>query len=186
MMNRKQIIREEISKIKQSLSKETVTDFSLQIINRLVQTDLFQKAKCVALYFAIDNEVQTATLIEAWSDKKNIVLPVIDGDDIHFSLYTGNLNLKTGIFGIPEPASAAIITPEAIDVFVVPGIAFDHECNRLGRGKGYYDRYLAAVDKPVIGLCYDFQLVKSIPCDMHDKKMTAVITESVTVSRHHQ
>ena len=182
MINEKQIIREKIVKLKQSLPENTVVGLSRKIGYRLVQTDLFQAAKCVAFYYAIDNEVRTSGLIEAWSTKKKILLPVVDGEKIHFCPYTGKENLQKGAFGIPEPVDAASI-PD-IDIFIVPGIAFDHACNRLGRGKGYYDRFLSGTDKPIIGLCYDFQLVDCLPSEIHDKKMSMVITENKIIIRN--
>jgi 5-formyltetrahydrofolate cyclo-ligase len=130
--------------------------------------------------------VQTTGLLDEWRSKKRIVLPVISGEDLHFYPYTGKENLKKGVFGISEPVSGKLIPPDQIDLFVVPGFAFDATCNRLGRGKGYYDRYLSDINKPVIGLCFDFQLIENIPCEKHDQKMTFVITESIIVSSHHQ
>ena len=177
MASQKQIIREKVANLQKSLSDETVISCSELICNRLVSTDLFQKATCIALYYALYNEVRTSGLMEEQRFEKQIVLPVISGDDMHFYPYTGKENLKKGALGIAQPVSGDIVPPENIDLFVVPGIAFDYACNRLGRGKGYYDRYLAGVDKPVIGLCLDCQLVESLPTEIHDKKMTMVITE---------
>ena len=179
----KKIIREKIAILLKSLSEEVVTSCSERICNRLISNDLFQKSSCVALYYAIDNEVQTLALMDAWRFEKQIVLPAVSGDDMHFYPYTGKENLKKGVFGIAEPVSDDLIPPDNIDLFVVPGIAFDHACNRLGRGKGYYDRYLAAVNKPVVGLCFDCQLVEILPSEIHDKKMTIVITESIEYHR---
>jgi len=187
MLTPKQLLRKKISRLKQSLPEETIADLSLKIGERLVQTDLFLQSKCIALYYEIDNEVRTSNLIDTWSHHKIIVLPVVDGGKIHFYPYNGKENLKTGAYGIQEPVDAVgYFAASDIDLFVIPGIAFDDSCNRLGRGKGYYDNYLSGVDKPVIGLCYDFQLVDRIPTDMRDKKMTMVITESAIVSPHHQ
>ena len=185
-MLKKQIIREKVAKLKKSLSGETVTRCSRLICNRLVSTDLFQKSSCVALYYATGNEVRTSALIDEWRTEKQIVLPVISGEDMHFYPYTGKENLKNSEYGIPEPVGGEIVPPENIDLFVVPGIAFDYACNRLGRGKGYYDRYLSGLDKPLIGLCFGFQLVGSLPAEIHDKKVTMVITENLIVSSHHR
>jgi len=182
----KEEIREKIAQLKMRFPDEMVVNCSQLICNRLEQLDLFQNAKCIACYYATHSEVQTAELIEKWRTEKQIVLPAISGDQMHFHPYTGKENLKKGLFGLFEPVSNEIIPPETIDLFIVPGIAFDYACNRTGRGKGYYDRYLSDVNKPKIGLCFDFQLLKSIPCDMYDQKMTLVMTENLTVSSHHQ
>ena len=181
MLNQKQIIRKKILILRQSLPEETVVDLSRKINNRLIQTDIFQEANCIALYYAIDNEVRSSDLINEWSAVKKIVLPVIKGENIHFFSYTGKKNLKRGLYGITEPVSGELVSPESIDLFVVPGVAFDYACNRLGRGKGYYDRYLTGIGKPVVGLCYDFQLIDNLPSEIHDIKMTMVVTESTRI-----
>ncbi|MDR0573053.1 MAG: 5-formyltetrahydrofolate cyclo-ligase [Tannerella sp.] len=186
MIRNKQFIREKVAERKKYLSGKTIADLSRKIGDRLVQTDAFQKAKCIALYYAMEDEVQTSGLIEEWFATKKIVLPVISGETIDFFTYTGKNNLMKGIWGISEPVSTELISPEDIDLFIIPGIAFDHKCNRMGRGKGYYDRYLAGINKPTIGLCFDFQLFEQIPAEIHDKKMMLVITENATVSLHHQ
>ena len=211
MLTPKQILRDEMVKRRQSLTRDDVAGRSGMICKRLVQTDLFQAAHCVALYCATGFEVQTSGLMEAWCAEKQIVLPVVSGENMHFYPFKGLANLQKGAFGILEPVSfepvppvfvppdpvsfepvppspvfLEPVPPEAIDLFVVPGIAFDNAGNRLGRGKGYYDRYLSAINKPAIGLCFDFQLIEHVPNEIHDRKMTFVITENVTVSSHHQ
>jgi 5-formyltetrahydrofolate cyclo-ligase len=88
--------------------------------------------------------------------------------------------LKTGTFGIKEPdgrSEKAVISD--MDLFIVPGIAFDRKYHRLGRGKGLYDRILIHVKKPVIGLCFSFQLFDDIPANQQDIKMTKIITEDL-------
>ena len=184
--NIKQFFRERIAADKKSLSRETVDVLSQKIGLRLIQNDLFQQAKCVALYYATGKEVQTLGLIEEWRLKKQIVLPAISGEDMHFYACKGTENPVKGALGIPEPTDSELIPPDRIELFVVPGIAFDYACNRLGRGKGYYDRYLSGINKPIIGLCFDFQLFEHIPWDAHDIKMTQVITENTTVSQYRQ
>jgi 5-formyltetrahydrofolate cyclo-ligase len=185
-MQEKQLLRNEINKLKQSLSDGTVADFSEKICDRLVRTEAFRKAHCIALYHAIKGEVQTIALIEAWHDKKIILLPVISGDDMAFYPYAGRERMVSGALNIPEPEHVVTekIPAEDIDLFIVPGIAFDREGNRMGRGKGYYDRFLSETDKPAIGLCFGFQLKKHIPAEAHDRKMTMVITEEAIVSPH--
>ena len=176
MTNTKQLIRKDISAHKKELSEQSIADLSQKICNRLVQTEVFQKADCIALYYAMDDEVRTSEIIEQWHEKKIIALPVIDGENINFHAYTGNDFLSKSALGIPEPASGKMIPPEKIDLFIVPGVAFDNCCNRLGRGKGYYDRYLSGITKPTIGICFGFQLTDCIPTEKHDIKMTMVIS----------
>lgn len=182
MTTLKQLIRRNISEHKKTLSGQIITELSKKICDRVIQTEAFQKANCVALYYAMNDEVCTSGIIDDWHKKKTIALPVTSGENINFYEYTKNKHLEKGAFGIPEPVPEKIIQRESIDLFIVPGVAFDRNRNRLGRGKGYYDRYLSGTSKPIIGIGFDFQLIDSVPTEKHDIKMTMVITENVTVS----
>ena len=179
--DKKRLIRKDIAARKKKIPEDIAIKLSRKICDSIVQTELFQNAGCVALYYAMDDEVQTSELIEKWYEKKKIVLPVISGENINFHTYKGKDFLNTGALCISEPVSTELIPPEEIDLFIVPGIAFDREHNRLGRGKGYYDRYLAGINKPMIGICFDFQLIDSVPAEKHDIRMDTIITENQTI-----
>lgn len=170
---------------KKSYSKTILSERSQHILGHLEQTDLFRAASRIALYHALPGEVQTAEFLEKWQDKKNFYLPVVEGDDLRLVPYRGNNHLKAGSFGILEPIAEEIgptdpITPSTLDLIIVPGVAFDRKNNRLGRGKGYYDRLLAKLDIPKIGICFDFQLFDEIPAEPFDRKMNQVISENET------
>ena len=177
----KRLIRKHIATRKKNISEDITNELSRKICASIAQTEVFQKAGCIALYYALNDEVQTSELIEDWYEKKKITLPVITGENINFHIYKGKEFLRTGALGITEPVSTELIPPEKIDLFIVPGVAFDRERNRLGRGKGYYDRYLAGINKPMIGICFDFQLIDIIPSEKHDIKMDMIITENCTL-----
>lgn len=116
-------------------------------MDRLEQTELFQAASCIALYHAIPGEVQTAGFIEKWYRKKKLLLPLIVGDDLRLLLYEGPESLKPGPFGILEPKADGIEVPKnEIDLIIVPGVAFDKDKNRMGRGRGFYDRLLSTLN----------------------------------------
>jgi 5-formyltetrahydrofolate cyclo-ligase len=181
MIREKDLVRKEINKLKESLSDDTAADLSQKICRRLIQTDAFQRANRIALYYSIKGEVETVSLIEEWHRTKKIALPVVSGRELLFYAYTGKENLTAGAFGTWEPTPSELMTMEEIDLFVLPGVAFDHNRNRMGRGKGYYDSCLSEIDKPIIGLCFGFQLKDHIPTEKHDKKMTLVITEDEIV-----
>ena len=166
-----------MASLKRSYTKTTLLDLSAKIMDRLEETDL-QQASCIALYHAIPGEVQTAGVIEKWYRKKRLLLPLIKGNDLQLLLYAGKESLKTGVFGILEPSEDCEAVPESeIDLIIVPGVAFDRQHNRLGRGKGFYDRLLSTLDVPKIGICYDFQLKDQIPAEPFDRKMDLIITE---------
>lgn len=158
-------------------------DFSEKILKRLEETELFQQASCIALYYSIPGEVQTAAFLEKWFDKKQLLLPVITGDDLRLLPYKGNDNLIPGVFGIPEPTDIkTTVTESDVDLIIVPGIAFDRQLNRMGRGKGYYDRLLSTMQAPKVGICFDFQMQDSVPVEPFDKKMNMVITEKEIIT----
>lgn len=164
-----------------------LSEQSHRILERLEQTDLFRGASRIALYHALPGEVQTAGFIEKWHAEKTLYLPVVEGDDLRLLPYRGDEHLKAGSFGILEPTeaetSAANVTSyPALDLIIVPGIAFDRSNNRLGRGKGYYDRLLAELPIPKIGICFDFQLFDTIPAEPFDKKMNLIISEKETTA----
>lgn len=167
-----------MASLKRSYTKTTLLDLSAKIMERLEETDLFRQASCIALYHAIAGEVQTAGLIEKWYREKKLLLPLVEGNDLRLLLYAGKESLKAGAFGIPEPTEDCVAVPESeIDLIIVPGVAFDREHNRLGRGKGFYDRLLSTLNVPKVGICYDFQLKDRIPVEPFDRKMDLIVTE---------
>jgi 5-formyltetrahydrofolate cyclo-ligase len=179
----KRLLRSKITLLKRQVSGEMIDCMSGMICNNLVGTSEFENAGRIAAYFSLPDEVQILKLIDDWKDKKEIYLPVVEGNKMSFHKYHGADRLKTGVFGIKEPdENSEKIEISDVDLFIVPGMAFDRHFNRLGRGKGFYDKILNNVKKPVTGLCFGFQLFNHIPVSQHDKKMTGIITEDLTLS----
>ncbi len=184
--SQKQQLRSEIALQKKSYSPELLLSHSTQIIRKLESLPLFREASCIALYHALPDEVQTTELIEKWHLHKTILLPVIEGENIRFFPYQGKEHQQNGPYGISEPCRDGACPPIAsIDLVVVPGIAFDKNLNRMGRGKGYYDRFLTNLTAQKIGLCFDFQLLDTIPTQPFDKKMDLIISEKGIINRQH-
>jgi len=130
------------------------------------------------LYSALPDEVPTQQLLDLLVHMgKTVLLPrVVSDTDMELCCYTGHKDLQPGAFGILEPTGELFTDYAAIDVAVIPGMAFDHEGHRLGRGKGYYDRFLPRLPRVYkIGLCFAFQLVDHIPADPHDVVMDEVV-----------
>ena len=130
------------------------------------------------LYHALPDEVPTQQLIDRLvAEGKTVVLPrVVSDTDMELRRYTGPQDLQRGAFGIMEPTGELFTDYEQLQVAVIPGMAFDREGHRLGRGKGYYDRLLSHVPYIYkIGLCYDWQLVDHVPTNEHDIKMDEVV-----------
>lgn len=139
---------------------------------RLESHALFRAAHTVLLYSSLPDEVDTHTFIRRWEGRKRILLPVVVSDsELELRVYTGSSNMRRGAFNIDEPAGAAFTDYGSIDLAVIPGVAFDRHGNRLGRGRGYYDRLLAWLGRagvPTIGVCFDFQKLDAIPAETHD------------------
>lgn len=130
------------------------------------------------LYHSLPDEVDTHGLVRRWSGQKRILLPVVKGEDLELKLYTGDNHLTQGAFRIDEPTGPAFTDYAAIDLAVIPGVAFDRRGNRLGRGKGYYDRLLPRIPSAYkIGICFPFQLVEEIPAEPFDIRMDEIVTK---------
>lgn len=136
----------------------------------------FQQAGTVLLYYSLPDEVCTHAFIRKWCDRKRLLLPVVVGDDLELRCYTGPADMAIGAYGIAEPVGPAFTELSAIDVAVVPGVAFDAAGHRLGRGKGYYDRLLPHLRAVKVGICYPYQLLAEVPAEPFDVRMDAVVS----------
>ncbi|MDD2850849.1 MAG: 5-formyltetrahydrofolate cyclo-ligase [Desulfuromonadaceae bacterium] len=155
----------------------------------LLLLDVFVHAQCVALYAPAHNEIDTTLLFtEARKEGKQVLFPVVCGQQLVFRPVDHIETLQKGAFGILEPCASdnKLQTVEA-DLVVVPGIAFDLSGHRIGYGKGFYDRFLhhPGCTRHVVGLCHDFQIVDGhIPADPHDIPMGIVITDKRVIRTH--
>ena len=141
-------------------------------------TSHLENSRTILLYNALPDEIPTQALMdELVARGKTVLLPcVINDTDMELRRYTGPQDLQTGSFGILEPTGELFTDYDTIDVAIIPGMAFDAEGHRLGRGKGYYDRFLSRVPHLYkIGLCFSWQLVDQVPYDEHDIVMDEVI-----------
>lgn len=136
------------------------------------------------LYYSLGDEVQTHDFVEKWHRQKHILLPVVKGDVLELRRYTSRESLQTGeAYRIKEPVGEAFTDYEQIDFAIIPGVSFDRQGNRLGRGKGYYDKLLPLLHSYNIGICYDFQISEEIPTEAFDQKMEEVWTENGRLNR---
>ena len=134
--------------------------------------------RTILVYSALPDEVPTQALLDLLVKQgKTVLLPrVITDTDMELRRYTGRHDLQLGAYGILEPTGELFTVYDTIDVAIVPGMAFDAEGYRLGRGKGYYDRFLVRVPYLYkIGLCFSWQMVDNVPHDKHDIVMDEVI-----------
>lgn len=157
--------------------KSSASPQSAEILAALEAHPAFRAASTVLLYHSLKDEVDTHEFIRKWSRKKRILLPVVVGDDLELRIYTGPKDMAIGAYGINEPTGELFTDYAAIDFIAVPGVAFDRSGNRLGRGKGYYDRLLPRIPSAYkAGICFPFQLVEEVPAEAFDIRMDEVIT----------
>jgi len=165
-----------IAQEKASLSDFTLKSLSEGILKNLEHHSAFRAAHTILLYHSMKDEVCTHSFIEKWSKQKNILLPIVKGDELQLCSYSNPDNLAVGAYGIKEPTGTPFYDYEKIDLVIVPGMAFDATGARLGRGKGYYDRLLPKLTAHKIGLCFPFQLVNEIPVEAFDIRMDEVLS----------
>lgn len=154
------------------------------IKNKLFKEKAFKEAKVVMFYVSLKDEVDTLSMIdEAIAAGKRVCVPVIIKEERR--LMAGEIknrmaDLEKQHFGIYQPKDGRVkeVPLEDIDLIIVPGIAFDTNNMRLGRGHGYYDRFLSSVPNKAktIGLAFDFQVVDNLPQDPHDIPVWKTIT----------
>ena len=171
-------LRQEIKRQKAACSTEERAALSQQVVARLQATLAWQEASTVLLYHPLPDEVDTRPLIAAGcAAGKRVLLPVVVGDDLELREYRPTTALAEGAFHIQEPVGAAFTDYAAIDLAVIPGVAFTSQGLRLGRGRGYYDRLLSRLTNVYkIGICWPFQLVTELPVETHDILMDAVVS----------
>ena len=172
----KKALRAEIKEKIAELSPDEKTRLSEMILSEIEQLPEFKKAKNILLFRSLPDEVITHDFLDKWREHKCLLLPAINGDELELRYYEGGENLKTGSFGIQEPQGELFAEWDNVDVILVPGVAFDRNRNRLGRGKGYYDRLLPKLSGVKIGVCFPCQLIDRVPCREWDVKVDKIIS----------
>ena len=176
----KKELRRIVRERKAAYSKESLKVMSDDICRSVMADGAWRASGVVLLYHALADEVCTDMLIRsAEIMNKTILLPVVVGDELELRVYEGRESLTLGSYGILEPTGT--LFPESeyhkIDLAIIPGMAFDEHRNRLGRGKGYYDRLLPKISNAYkIGVCFPFQLMECIPSEPHDVKVNEIET----------
>ena len=161
-----------------AVSAEEREAASARIFSRVESSPAFERAHCVAAFCALGDEPATQEVLDRWlMSGRRVVVPRVEGDEMQFYDYAPEA-VASGAFGIAEPSSQArLCLPSEIDLVVVPGVAFTREGMRLGRGKGYYDKYLAKSDfrAYTVGVGYAHQLTENLPTEPHDRGLEEVI-----------
>jgi 5-formyltetrahydrofolate cyclo-ligase len=171
-MNKEELRKIMIKKRKDILNKKEI---SLDIINKLMDLDIYKKARVIAVYNSLKDEVDTSYLINESMNNKLVLLPKIINNKMLFIVINKDTLYEKSNIGVMEPIGD--IYNGIIDLIIVPGLSFDSNLNRLGFGMGYYDKYLSNNNIYKIGLCFDEQIIDLVPTNDLDIKMDMVITK---------
>lgn len=181
-MKTKDEIRKKMLRKLKAQSAKLKTEKDKIIRERLLSLPEFKKAKVIAFYISFGSEVDTKTLIDnALSMGKRVVVPFLVKDEFKLSeIGDVKIEMAKGPYGIAQPTCEyfRLFPQKDIDLIIVPGIAFGNRGSRLGRGKGFYDRFLPTLPGGIkkIGLAYDFQVIKDLPVTTRDIPVDVVIT----------
>ena len=151
-----------------------------EVFERLEKTAAFLLADRIMMYHSLPDELYTHDFLRKWAGKKRFYLPRINGVDLEVLPYEES-RLELGTFHIEEPTGNDLTDPSEIELVVVPAVAYDRKGKRLGRGKGFYDRFLKQTKATKVGVGYEFQLVDELPTEPHDIPMDIVITQKTTI-----
>jgi 5-formyltetrahydrofolate cyclo-ligase len=193
LFSEKSRLRSSVRSVLSAVTQPQRLEWSRVITDRVVELPEWVAARTVLAFSSMPEEMDTGPLLEsARRDGKRVFLPRIQGDIITFRLTAGD-NLDAGPFGILEPVPGAPAWSNDEDgptIIVCPGLAFDRDFNRLGRGKGYYDRFLGPLVRsqgpPVVtavAVAYECQVVERVPAGPADVAVDAIVTDKRVMRR---
>ncbi len=182
----KEEIRDRVKARKSLLSAAEKIEAARRVFSRLEQSAAFMLADKVLLYHSLPDELSTREFIDKWSSRKHFFLPRVNGVNLDILPYDRS-RLAMGAFHIEEPQGDDTADIADIELMVIPAVAYDRRGNRVGRGKGYYDRLLRGTRATKVGVGYDFQFIEGddIDAEPHDIPVDIVITESRRLVIHH-
>ncbi|MGN0452892.1 MAG: 5-formyltetrahydrofolate cyclo-ligase [Ruminococcus sp.] len=168
-----------------SMRKKMTADYKrkldLEVVSRFLCSDEYMSAKLILLYCAASGEIETRDLMRAaLVNRKLVALPKCgEGNTMKFYYVDSFDKLSKGAYGIMEPDTekCAEVTDFTDALCVLPGLSFDPQGNRLGSGKGYYDRFLEGFEGTTVGLCYASFVKWSLPADVHDIPAKVLVTD---------
>ncbi len=180
---KKDDIRRTVRARKSLLTENEKAEAAQSVFDRLEQMAAFMMADRILMYHSLPDELSTRDFLGKWSGRTHFFLPRVNGVNLDILPYE-QTRLHLGAFEIEEPDGNDLTDIADIELIIVPAVAYDRHGNRVGRGKGYYDRMLAGSRATKVGVGYDFQLIDdAIDTDSHDVPVDIVITQSHTVIR---
>lgn len=176
MINQKNNLRKNLKYIRKNIKDKLVKN---DIIAQNFYS-LLDETKVILLYLSYNDEVDTFKIAEVLINKGiDVYAPKTFDENIEFYKIEDLDDISIGKYGISEPKSANkyVKNIKIKPICIVPGLGFDIDFNRIGYGKGYYDKFLYQNDVISVGLCYDEQICLNIPTGEYDQKMDVIITE---------
>lgn len=173
-------IRYKMKRLRVVLPESERQSAAREVFERLEKTAAFLMAERIMMYHSLPDELDTRSFLRKWNGKKRFYLPRVNGVDLEVLPYEES-RLELGSFHIEEPTGNEVTDPGEIELVVVPAVAYDRKGRRLGRGKGFYDRFLASTKATKIGIGYEFQLVDELPSESHDIPMDMIVTQHTTI-----
>jgi 5-formyltetrahydrofolate cyclo-ligase len=180
--NEKSSLRRLLLEKRDSFSADFIEITSKKIQKNLKKVEAYRAAKTIAAHYSIGSEVRTHGILqEILSEGKNLVLPRVEGNDLVFCSVRKFEDLEKGEYGIMEPKQNCPIINK-FDVTLVPAVAMTRTGQRLGYGKGFYDRFLVDKATTTIALAYSKSILKNIPSSDNDVQVQWIVTEDEVIS----
>ncbi len=179
----KKELRQQIRQLK-AITPDAVKQVEADIVfNTIKAMPVWRQAQHILCYWSLPDELPSHEAVNRWQGEgKSIYLPRVQGEDLEILPYHGPESLDdNNKFHIGEPVGQGV-DPSCLELIIVPAVALDSQRNRLGRGKGYYDRLLSTTACPTIGVVCDFQLVEQVPVEPHDRPLDCVVTSDTLIA----
>jgi 5-formyltetrahydrofolate cyclo-ligase len=182
----KERIRQQLLKKRRAILYEDRARANDAIFHHVMSHPVVTQSQVICSYVSLAEEVDTTIVIDALiTGGKTVVVPKVQ-PDMQLGLFAieSIRALSRGAVGILEPHKTDVrIDKKAVDCFFIPGIGFDRQGNRLGWGKGYYDRLLSGISAPKIGLAFACQILPRVPHESYDIVMTEIVTEKILINK---
>lgn len=183
-LSEKNELRFKMKNLRVVLSEMDRKSAAEEVFERLEKTAAFLLADRIMMYHSLPDELYTHDFLKKWAGKKRFYLPRVNGVNLEVLPYEES-RLELGSFHIEEPTGNNVTDPSEIELVVVPAVAYDRKGKRLGRGKGFYDRFLKDTHATKVGVGYEFQLLDEIPAEPHDVAMDIIVTQKTTIVIKH-
>lgn len=179
----KKKIRREVLALRNALPPAELEGMSKSICRRFARLPVLKDCKSVMIFLSFGSEVNTDYIIERlWRQGKKVFVPLCKPETREMEIFpiASFADVEPGYFGIREPKKniQPPVSKDAIDMVLVPAVAFDRKGFRVGYGGGYYDRFLAGMKAPKLGLAFSCQIIPAVPVGEYDQAVESVITET--------